>query len=647
MLSGFSFNRVLRLNLLPANIHPRVTEILSRCLQRDLRRRYRDIGDVQFELDQASADPACVGAAYPKKHNPWHERALWVTAIMCLAVLLSFLLYRTVPPVGMPPMQFEIVHPITGSGSQIAISPDGRYLTSVTGLSKDLILWVRPLKQAAGQIMKGTEGGQDPFWSPDGRFIGFVSDGKLKKIDIFGGPAEVLSNAAANGGSWNKNGTILFTREDAGPIFRISASGTGTPVPVTELDKSREEIAHVRPFFLPDDKRFLFLALSKRSENNAIVLASLDSKAKKLLVPSLVAAAFSPPHHLLFMRDDTLLAQEVDPESFDRISEPMPIAQDVGNLPSLARAGFSVSKNGVLAYRHMMGVRKLLWFSRSGSSSPQVQSEIPYADPALSPDGQKLAGDRRAPNTREQSDIWTQDILSKTESRFTSHEKDDTIPVWSPDSRQIVFGSNRDGGRVNLYVKSAGGAGTEELLLKTDFDKVPTDWSIDGRYIVYQELDPKTRWNLWLLPQFGDRKPIPYMQAEFNETSGRLSPDSRWMAYVSNETGASEVYIQTVPTSTNKWKITNSGGRTPRWRHDGKELFYVRALELMGLDVRERNWPNKFDFGPPQRLFLASINSYDVSSDGQRFLVDGSEVGEHRSSLTVVTNWVEALLSKR
>jgi serine/threonine protein kinase len=645
----------VRLDLLPADIPPRVREILTRCLQKDLQKRYRDIGDVYFELNQALAEPAGTSAAVPKKQNPWRERALWITALIVVAVLLSFSLYRHMPPEGLPPMQFEIEHPYESDGNQLAISPDGGYIisgvTSVTTYATaERIFWIRLLKQSTGQSLKGTEKGFDPFCSPDGRFIGFVGEGKLKTIDIFGGPAQTLSDAAPGGGSWNDDGTILFTREAAGPIFRIPASG-GAPAPVTQLDKSRDEAAHLRPYFLPDGKRFLFLALSKKPENNAIFLGSLDSKAKKLLVPSLVAAAFSPPRHLLFVRDNTLFAQEVDLKSFDPIGEPMTIAQGVTSDTNNGRVGFAVSRNGVLVYRHLGGDTKLMWFNRSGSSSFQVQSDIQYFTPALSPDGRRLAGVRRMPSKkREETDIWIQDILRKTDSRFTWHEKNLLLPVWSPDGQQIVFASNRDGGKFNLYLKSAGGARPEELLLKTDLNKFATDWSADGRYIVYYEINPKTQRDIWLLPLFGDRKPIPLLQGEYSEWFGRLSPDGRWIAYMSDETGSVEVYVQTVPTSGNKWKISNGGGFYPRWRREGKELFYTRGQnELMAVDIKAAVAPNKFDVGPSQSVFRTGIiQGYDVTSDGQRFLFDGSEESLRTNySLTVVANWPDALLSKK
>ncbi len=349
------------------------------------------------------------------------------------------------------------------------------------------------------------------------------------------------------------------------------------------------------------------------------------------------------------MRDDTLLAQEVDPDSFDFIGDPRPIAQGVGNNSNNSRAGFAISRNGVLAYRHRLGLAGLVWFSRSGSPPPQLQSDIQIAHPALSPDGRRVAGERRTSNAKEASDIWIQDIAHKTESRFTTNEREDRNPVWSPDGRRLVFSSNRDGGKMNLFLKSAGGAESEELLLKTDFDKLPTDWSADGRYIIYQEFNPKSQWDIWLLPVNGNHKPIPYIQGDFAETSGCLSPDGRWMAYVSDETGRSEIYVQTMPTSGNKWKLTNDGGSGPRWNRNGRELFYVGPadLELMALEVTLQGAPNKFDVGPAQQVFRAQILGYDVSSDGQQFLVRGAELTGSRSSLSIVTNWQDILLSKR
>jgi eukaryotic-like serine/threonine-protein kinase len=416
---------------------------------------------------------------------------------------------------------------------------------------------------------------------------------------------------------------------------------------VTELDQSRAEIGHGRPWFLPDGKRFLFLARSSKPENNAIFLGSLESKKAKLLMQSSVAPIFAPPRFLLFMRDNTLLAQEVDLSSFDLVGNPTPIAEEIANNIN-TRVGFSASRNGLLVYRHsVFQDTSLMSFNRPDSQMVKMSLEARYRVPKLSPDGQRLAGERIAANGGA-GDIWILDLARNTESRFTSNNGSFN-PIWSPDGKQIVFRSTVVGSIGDLYLKDAGGGKPEELLLKTSGNKAPTDWSGDGRYIVYDEINAKTGRDIFVLPTSGDRKPVPFLQSDFNETNGHLSADGKWMAYQSNETGRAEIYVQSFPPSGNKWKISTDGGSNPRWRGDAKELFYEQqGIGLFVVEIKTHNAPNQFEAGLPKQLTRASVISYDVTSNGQRIVMDGRESGsDNASKLTVVINWMKDLAGKK
>jgi len=489
-------------------------------------------------------------------------------------------------------------------------------------------------------------GGQ-PFWSPDSRSIGFFSGGKLKRIDVSGGPAQTLCDAAiAGGGTWNRDGIIVLVRNVEAGLYRIPATG-GTPTPLTMLDKSRNEIVHVWPYFLPDGRHFLYLARSSQVEKSAIFVGSLDSKDTKFLLNADSSMAYAPPGYLLFARQQTLMAQGFNADKLQLTGEAVPVAERIARYLGVARALFSVSDTGVLVYRSLWTTEdsQLAWFDRAGRQLGTVGEPGGYAAIRLSPDEKRVAL-QRVDNEKGTYDIWLIEITRGTPSRLTFDPASDVYPIWSPDGNRIVFASNKEG-TANLYQKLSSGAGNDELLFKSDDAKLPNDWSPDGRYILYQDLSQKD-FDLWVLPLFEERKPVLFLQTDFAELYGRFSPDGRWIAYVSGESGKREVSVRSFPASGGQWQISNGGGAQPHWRRDGKELFYVAPdHKLMAVEVNGSS--GTFEVGIPRALFDLRIGStsgfsdYDVTADGQRFLVNTLVEQSARSPVTVVMNWTADL----
>jgi Tol biopolymer transport system component len=417
---------------------------------------------------------------------------------------------------------------------------------------------------------------------------------------------------------------------------------------VTKLDAAREEIAHLWPSFLPDGRRFLYLARSRHRDNTGIYVGSLDSTTQKRLVSADSSAVYAAPGHLLYWHEGGLLAQPFDADRLEITGEPVRVAESV-RIEQNARALFSVSTNGLLAYR--AGGRletELVWFDRQGRTLGTVGSPGRYAEPALSPDGNRLAVSRIDPAT-ETRDIWLFDLLRGTSSRFTFDRSNDTFPIWSPAGDRILFLSDR-GGRARFYVKSSiGGAEERPLSLDTPEDKILDDWSKDG-HVVFEttrtmELSTN-RSDLWLLSLSGEHRPVPLEQTEFTEKGGRISPDGRFLAYVSDESGREEVYVRSFPEPGGKWQVSTDGGDSPSWRADGRELFFG-STSLMAAEVEPGA---TFRVGPPRPLFrtrvagwTAARNLYAPSPDGQRFLVSTLPEETSTAPIVVVVNWMAAL----
>ena len=631
---------------------PALDHVVKTCLAKAPDDRWQSARDVACELKWVSGG----SQAGPSVRLSSHQKLAWVLAgVFLLAALVLAVIHFRQGRIDARPTRFLVFPPeqttiaFGPSAPQVAVSPDGHYLVlAATTSDQRTHLWIRPLGSLAVQKLAGTEEASFPFWSPDSRSIGFFAQGKLKKIDVSGGPPQTLCDApSGNGGAWSRDGVIVFAPNREAALTRVSATG-GPPASVTELDRQRKETAHYWPQFLPDGRHFLYLALSGQRENRGIYVRSLDSGEARHILRTDARAAYTPPGYLLFLQQGTLMAQRFDPDRLSLAGEPVRIAEEVAYNPSNGRDTFTVSENGVLAYRTGgvggLPASELVWFDRAGKRIGTADGAGLYMRPALSPDGKRVAVQRRDPQTGA-DDIWLVDLARSTVSRLTFGSFNQTHPVWSPDGGRIVFASDRDG-TSNLYQKISSGAGSEERLLASDTAKFSTDWSPDGRFIAYENQDPKTGTDLWVLPLFGDRKPIPFLRTEFNEGLGQFSPDVRWMAYSSDESGRREVYVQAFPTPSDKWQISTAGGSYPRWRRDGKEIFYIGAdRKLMAVAIQA---DSTLQAGQPQalfepRVFGAPVINYTVSADGQRFLVNTPAEGSNSAPVTVVLNWTSEM----
>ena len=628
---------------------PALDRVVRTCLAKDPDERWQSAHDVMAELKWIGEGGSQAGVSEPATARPKGKMLLaWGLAatLGALAVGFAWLAYHRPRSSGevarvqssiLPPAKTAFRFVGFNTGGPPALSPDGRRLAfAATTAEGKTLLFVRPLDSGSAQALAGTDQASYPFWSPDSRFIGFFAQGRLKKVEASGGPVQTLCAGAGGGGSWSRDGTIVFAA-GSGPISRISAEG-GPAIPVTKLDPAHHQWAHQWPFFLPDGQRFLYLG-GTRAGTNTVFVASLDGKENRLLfdVSSNVAYASG---RVLYVRDGTLVARLFDPARALPTGEAVVVAEKVQSDPLSWNGVFSVADNGVLVYATgETPANDLTWFDRSGKVLGVVGRRRLRRGVRISPDGKRVA---EVVHSSAKFDIWICDLARGGEARFTLDQAGGSAPNWSPDGSRIAFGSSRSG-PLDLYVKAASGAGDEELLFHSDNQKILSHWSPDGQYLAFAEKDPKTNWDIWILPLGGDKKPFPFLRTEFVEVFPQFSPDGKWIAYASDATGRSEVYVAPFPGPDGRWQISSEGGSSPRWRRDGKEIFYVSPdQKLMAVDVRTGS---SVESGVPVPLFAARFvytTSYDVSADGQRFLVN-AEAAEEQSPLTLVTNWTAGL----
>jgi serine/threonine protein kinase/Tol biopolymer transport system component len=635
--------------------------LVNHCLEKNPEARFHSARDLAFALEAiagpTSSSNQTVTSIIELPARAWvGEKLPWVlTGVLALVVIASLpfaILYFRRSPARTPSVTRFFIYPPGKAyfGGSFAVSPDGRFVILRINSEGKVLLWVQALDSLTAKPLAGTEDASYPFWSPDSRFIGFFAGGKLKKIEVTGGPAQTLCDAPVpRGGTWNRGGVIVFAPTATDALYRVSASG-GTPAPLTMLDASRGETFHYHPSFLPDSRHFLFLANSTHQESAGIYVGTLDSRETKLLVNTGTSAAYAPPGYLLFLRDRTLMAQSFDADRLELTGEPFPVAEQVDRLGQGERyALFSVSETGVLVYRSGSSANvQLIWFDRAGKQLGAVAPTGNYATPWLSPDEKRVAFGHVEPNGGN-SDIWLMELARGTPTRFTFGQRDSITPIWSPDGSRVVFSSDRDG-LMNLYQRAASGTGNDEALLKSDNHKLCNDWSLDGKLILYSAY-PKSNGDLWVLPLSGEQKPFPFLQTEFNEVQGRFSPDGKWIAYASDESGTWQVYVQSFPSPGGKWQVSTNGGAQPQWRRDAKELFYLSAdRKLMAVDIKGNG--STFEAGVPQALFelrLQTIglpgprNFYVAAADGQRFLVVSAPEERISTPTTVVLNWTAGL----
>ncbi len=510
------------------------------------------------------------------------------------------------------------------------------------------MLWIRRLNSAVALPMSGTDGATYPFWSADSQYVAFFTAGKLNKVDVSGGPPQALCDApAGRGGTWNKEGTIVFSPDTTSGLARVDAAG-GTGVALTTLDG--KETSHRWPDFLPDGKHFLYFAHGSTSADSGIYLAALDSKERKLLLRNDSNAIYAAPGYLLFVRDNTLVAQRFNRRSLALEGEAKPLADHVAVNTDTWRGILTASANGELLYQHgeAGGGSQLVWYDASGKQGEPVLPETAdYYLPRLSPDASKLAFALEANGV---ADIWVLDVARHTKTRITFGPLYSSYPVWWPDGKSIVFNYGPSGTLDSLYRQNADGTGSKEMLLETPgIFEYPISVTSDGRYIAYMRSDPKsnTALDIWALPVFPDKsrdqKPFPVVATKFLDVAPSFSPDGKWLAYANNETGRMEVYIQPFPSGAGRWQVSTAGGSWPNWRKDGKELFFFASdQQIMTVDVNQKG--AGLQLGTPRALFKASTVSgpsgpYTVSADGKKFVMNTVVPQSITEPLTLITNW--------
>jgi len=652
--------------------------VITACLAKSRAARRQRIQNAVIELKLANFKLANRRAKNPvrvRKLSKWQppqreRRFPWAMATMFVAMVLltvtafsAVVLFHKGPAA--PVYTFKVAAPEnTSYPGPPSVSPDGRYLTfSAVGPDGQRTLWLRPLDSEHATPMSGTEGGFSPFWSPDSRQIGFFAAGQLRKVAVTGGTPETLAPAEmrAGGGTWNPDGTIVFAPGLSDGLYRVLASG-GKVDPLLKPNAARSEHSYLWPQFLPDNNHFLFFALTDSRETTGVYAGSLSPAESRFLFPSETNAVYSTladsqsrkKGYLLFIQDRTLMGQQFDASSLELVTSPKALRDDIGALNSLSLAPISVSNNAVLVYQIVgHATRQMVWLDREGKQIAAVMDPGEWGPPRISPDGSRAVAARLEPDGKK-TNLWMIDEAGAA-TPFTNTPAHEGSPVWSADGTRVAFfAASSPEGNFDLYTQAAQG-GRPELLFRSDLAKYPSDWSHDGRYLLFTTITPGAKSDVWALGlgerHAGERRAGPILDTIHTEAYAVLSPDGQWLAYQSDETGRNEVYVQAFDGISNgtkrRWTLSDGGGGLPRWRADGKELFYVTETGRMMAVALHPNG-REFEFDAPHLLFRTQPiprywNLYDASPDGQRFLLNLPLELSNNSSIAVVTSWTEKL----
>jgi eukaryotic-like serine/threonine-protein kinase len=635
---------------LPRQTPLRLRTLLHRCLAKNSKERIHDIADARIEIEAIlrEADSAAVTVS-PRTILFGRNAAV----LIFVALTVGLVLYSRGRTDSGPEMRLEITTPPTPVPGRVAISPDGQKIVFAATVEGRLKVFVRWLNSSEARPLADAQNDGNVFWSPDSRSIGFMSEGKLKRVEIDSGAVQDLTsviNGSSGGATWSQDGVILFNSgSNTGlPLYRVPAVG-GESIPATNV--TPPQLSHINPVFLPDEKHFLYEVTGNAEVAGAYIESLDDSETRRL--PDLrrgpgdttIRAAFMKSGYVLFARQTTLFAQPFDLKNLQLTGTPVVVAEGIDPGSKL-----SASDDGTIVYRSVSttrsSTRQLVWTDRSGKEVEKV-AEPDTGDPsnpALSPDGRKLALMRTVSGG---NDIWLVDLGLGGLSRFTFGSAGEHRPIWSPDGSTLIFNSNRP--VFDLFRKPVTRGGAEQLVLASQQAKVPMDWSSDGRFLMYRTLDPKTSQDLWVLPMTGDTKPYPIVHSNFVESQGQFSPDAKWIAYQSNESGRYEIYVQPFPGLEGKFQISTNGGAQPRWRSDGKELFYIGLDDrLMAVPIQSSSGGETLQPGMPFPLFMTRVGGaltvvtkqqqYVVSRDGQRFLMSNIVEGP-ASPIVVILNW--------
>lgn len=649
---------------LPAATPPAIGRLMRRCLIKDSKQRLRDIGEARIAIEEsltgASLSAMAPGAAMDsgraaagKIRSPLRRALPWALGAVALgfAALAAWFAFQPKPP--QLAVRFTVPPPenvIFRYGGEMALSPNGRYLAFVAapGPDKPWVLWVRALDSLAAVPIQGTDNVSSPFWSPDSQQLGFYTKDNLEKVALNGGAPQTLCEGVSDseGADWNRDGVILFTSQNN--LYRVPDTG-GPPTLVLAPNSARHEQIIRSPQFFPDGRHFLYQVSTENVGQYSLLAGSLDSKALKYIGPANSNALYAPPGYLVYMEGSTLMARPFNARALRFTAPAVPVAEGVGRSGG-GYGFFSLSSNGVLSYASGASIdRQMVWFNRQGVRLDSPSQPDLFWSPMLSPDGSRLAVTVGELSKR---DIWVYDTKRGTSSRLTFSPSDDMDPGWSGDGKSILFSSDRTG-QFDIYQKDANGLGnTVPVFQSKDHLKLFDDASRDGRYVLYQSQTSSGSSDLWALPLFGERKPFAFVQTGFLNFSARFSPNGRFVAYFSNESGTWQVYVQTFPQPAGKWQISVANGVDPMWSGDGKELFYLTLDDkLMAVPVNTDS--AAFQPGIPKELFQTRLtqlnisrNVYTVSPDGQRFLMLTPVGAGQPEPLTVVVNWPELLKNR-
>ena len=640
---------------------PALDRVVRICLSKDPEDRWQSAHDIAAEL-QWIAEGSQAGVAAPAAvvgRRRSRERIAWAgLAVAVLAAVAFAVAYSRRAPAAARVLRFQIdpsestPYKGVGPGDDLlpALSPDGTLMVfpALNAQGKTL-LWVRPLDTLDARAIPGTEEGLYPFWSPDSRSIGFFAQKKLKRVDVAGGAVQAICDAAdGRGGTWSREGVILFAPGAETPLHRVSSSG-GQPSAVLSLDSKRGEDSQRWPLFLPDGRHFLYFSYvganpETKNQNGGIRAGALDSKETTEVVSDGASnVVYVEPGELVFYRGGNLLAQRFDPSSLKTSGEPVPVAEGVAYIEARKFALFSASSTGILVYARATAFpSRLTWLDRDGKPLGIVGESGDYGSPALSPDGRRLLVIvAEGVNTT----IWLYDLSRGTKTRF-SQGTGDGPAVWAPDGNRVAFGSAR-GGPARLFVRTVGGERSEQAMLKTTNAEIPVSWSKDGRWLAYNVPGEGTDWDIWILPLTGDRKPFPFLQTNAREVFPVFAPNGRWIAYCSNDSGKLDVYVAPFPGPGQAVPISTAGGREPTWSGDGKEIFFIADDgKMMAVPIRESG--ATLEPGLPVALFdtrtrQSLLGRYDVTPDGKKFLVVTRTVDREIPPIVVVVNWLAGL----
>jgi Tol biopolymer transport system component len=658
------------LEKLPNHVAPRLRELVGRCLRKQPTRRLQAIGDARVLLEDYSADPesfvaAAVDAPDAQPHPPSTLKRLAPPLVAAVAALALGLLSGSVffnQPDDVSTIRFQIPAP-EGLGFQLdstrpgpaVISPDGSALAfSAWDQDGTVRLFIRKLDEVEARPLSGTQDAQYPFWSPDSQSIGFFANGKLKKVSASGGQPLTLCDAPdGKGGSWGSSGIILFAPGPRDPIHQVPQLG-GEPTVVTEFDAERGDESHRHPRWMPDGERFIYLARFPEGsdEGQAVVGASIDGAEQKIITRSPAAAEYASGH-LLYLRESTLMVQPFDPVSLELDGDPVPVADSVALISTgTAQGVFSASQTGVLAFQSgtLSWNQVLSWRDRDGKTIETIGDPARFWDEVNLSPNEDLASVRIREDDGDNIDIWIVDLERKIRTRFTFDPAEDDEAQFSPDGSQLVWATGDDAG-TTISRKAVGGSGEGEPIGTYPSPAWPTDWHPDGEVVMIGQMVQETPrvLDILTLPIDNPEALEPWHTSEFMDYGGQFSPDGRWVVYGSNESGRWEVYVAPFPGPGRKWQVSSDGGGWPRWRGDGREILYEDMTgRLTGVAVSARG--DGLVFGDPEPLFQHKAgrgNSWDVTADGQRFLVVAPEQDQEPQPITVVVNWPQTIEAQR